>query len=170
VKLKIRDVEFEGTPEELAQAGLETLIGNSSATGPTASAPASGNGHAVSGFSPEIGTFLAMRVPPETRSAVEAIITEVTGWEGVRVAVGSGIPGGRYLRFHRRNASVGAFLYLNPKKAVVRVPGDAADGMTYAYARDVVETNPHQVTVPLEEPGAIDEALALIRRAYEEAR
>jgi len=170
MKLKVREIEVEGTPEELRTAGYASLLLGHFDEPPRPTTPTAEAHGDSARFSSEIERFLDMRVPSNVRDTAEAIIREVLSWASVYAVVGPGIPGGRYLRFHRRGAAVGAFLYLNPKRAILRLPGDAASGMEYAVARAVVETNPHQVGVRLDEPEALEEVLALTRRAYDDAQ
>jgi len=171
MKLKVREIEIEGTPDEIAQAGYaELLAGRAAQNGGSATeaaAPTSDSG--ASEFSPEITQFLDMRVPRSIRPTAEAIIREILSWDSIRTAIGPGIPGGRYIRFHRRGSNVGTFLYLNPNKANFRLQGSAAEGRRYAIAREVQDTNPHQVMIHLDEPDALSEVLELARQAYEEA-
>jgi hypothetical protein len=166
VKLSVHNVIFEGTPEELRESGLQALM--------DALPSQNGDGNEApvvvgSEFAGDIQRFLGQRVPASIRPTAERIIREALSWGDVRAEVGGNTPGGRYLRFKRGGSRNGAFLYLHPKKAWYRLGKDAAEGRTYAYARDVVDTNPHQVVVPLWEPAAVTEALELARLAYEEA-
>jgi hypothetical protein len=41
--------------------------------------------------------------------------------------------------------------------------------MKYAQARNVQSSNPHQVVVPLDDRAALDEVMALVRTAYDQA-
>lgn len=61
------------------------------------------------------------------------------------------------------------FLRMSSRYAHLRHRADAAEGMTYARARDVQSSNPHQVVVPLDDRAALEEALSLLRKAYDDA-
>src|SRR4051812_1959317 len=99
MKLKVREVEVEGTPEELRSAGYTGLVfgGLQDASRETRSVTSGSNGRDpdVDRFSSDIERFLVMRVPDTVRATSEAIIREVSSWDGVRIVVGPGIPGGR---------------------------------------------------------------------------
>ena len=106
--------------------------------------------------------------PGTARDTLESLLTEVQTWDDVYAVRGTG-QGERYMRLYRRHTPAGALAYLHPTKAEFRVPADAASALRHARPRGVQSSNPHQVTLPLDSPEALDEALQLARRAYEGA-
>ena len=122
MKLVRTEVQFEGSPEEWAQAGLDALIG-----GPTAQNGAT-NGHVS--HSDAVQESFKTRVSHEKLPYVEAILEEVTtSSASVETLLGGTARGGgaRYIRIRRAGAAVGSFLYLHPKVAMLRIDGSAAE-------------------------------------------
>ena len=173
MKLIKHITEFEGSPEEYERARLSELFGSRGGA-QDASSNGSEGVDVVSGTTRTLPAhvidFLENRVRGgDARAVVEEFIDTTLGWEGVTVQPAGGQSEGKYVSIYRRGSNVGAIAYVHRRYAHLRLPADAAEGTTYARARDVQSSNPHQVVVPLDDRAALEEALALLRKAYDEA-
>lgn len=110
--------------------------------------------------------------PAQARPLYRALVEEVATWPHVSVA-----PGGaksddrRRINIWRRGSAVGSFCFFIPKRGRMTFrlePEDLSDEH-YAYARDVQARNPHKVRLDLQNEQALEEALGLARKGYEEA-
>lgn len=145
--MKVRVVEVEGTPEELAQLDINKLLSEApSSISPAGAVP-----------SDEVAAFLA----------------EVRSWEGVEVIPGRVNPASgsttSYLRVHRLPRRLGAFVYVYPgqRKVNFRLGRDALEGTRHARARDVKDNNAYQLTITVVSREALAESLHLARLAYQ---
>jgi hypothetical protein len=152
-------ITFEGTPAELEQSGLGPAFSRIGTAEPTPAGDFE--------LSAEVREFLDRRMSPDSRAIAEAYLREVLSWGDVRaVQPRKDLP---YVRLHRRGSALGAFSYVNPRKIDLRLSADHAAGYPHAQPRNVTQDNPHQVIVPLDEDGALGDAVALARLAYEQA-
>lgn len=110
--------------------------------------------------------------PSHARPLYRALVEEVAKWPHVSVA-----PGGaksddrRRINIWRRGSAVGSFCFFMPKRGRMTFrlePEDLSDEH-FAYARDVQAKNPHKVRLDLQNEQALEEALVLARKGYEEA-
>jgi hypothetical protein len=164
MKLLIRSVEYEGTPEELTRAGLRELF----ETHPPEEAQGDPEraSHALPDHVQEWLFTSAER--GEARDTVEAFLSDVLDWDDVQARRGTGV-GERYMRLYRRRTGVGAFAYVHARKIDFRLPASAASHRRFARARDVADRNPYQVRVSDLSSSALEELLELAREAFERA-
>ena len=94
---------------------------------------------------------------------VEEVLKTALAWGDVNVKPAGGNSEGNSLRLYRRGSPFGAFAYVMPAYAQLRLTADAAEGMKYATVRNVQPSTPHQVNVPLNDRSALDEVRALVR-------
>jgi hypothetical protein len=127
-------------------------------------------------FPPEVGGFLTQETPPgPRRELMEEVLSKVLEWGDVEPVRGisekrkNGHT--RYLRLHRPGSHKGAFAYIHGRRSAVsvRLPNTRARGTKFARGRNVVERNPYQLVSPVRTPEHVEEALALMREAYEAA-
>jgi hypothetical protein len=165
VRLTARTIEFDGSPEELEHAQLRSIFERE-----TRERTNEVGDHTLDGRLPDdVREWLVSSVPRgETRKTIEAFLTEALSWEDVEARRGSGV-GERYMRLYRRGTGVGALVYVHARRMDFRLRAAAASGREYARARDVVDRNPHQVTVSRIDASSLEELLSLARAAYEEA-
>ncbi len=168
--MRIRVVEVEGTPQELAESQrlLEVLqVGAHSA-----------------GLS-QLDDDLSSSLPREakalldkrgaggaTRNAMESLLKEIMGWGDVDLRIGqsrtkrAGTTDN--IRMHRRGSSVGAFLYLSVTGGGVkfRLPVDHdLTGKTFAVRRRVKAGVPYGISTRISAQ-ALGEAIQLAHDAY----
>jgi hypothetical protein len=168
VKLKEQITEFEGTPEEFERADLSDLFESRR----TQDGIANGGDvtNTTGAFPAHVTDFLDNGVPSgDARAVVEEVLGTAFAWGGINVKPAGGQSAGNYLRLYRRGSPFGAFMYMFPTYGQLRLTGDAAEGMKHAQARNVQSSNPHQVVVPLDDRAALDEVMALVRTAYDQA-
>ena len=100
---------------------------------------------------------------------VEEVLNTALAWGDVNVKPAGGNSEGNYLRLYRRGSPFGAFAYVMPAYAQLRLTADDVQGMKYATVRNVQPSTPHQVNVPLNDRSALDDVRALVRMAYDRA-
>lgn len=166
---RIRILEIEGEPEELAKLDIEKLLGHGS-TG----RESNGKSESPEGAQPQIPEELRRYVNgnaarPES-ALFQSFLAEVLGWNGVTWRFGadgrSGKP--RYVLVHRVPQHKGAFVYVSPRQR----------RLTFRLLAKEVEASPlsanlrgrvYQVVVALSSEAALDKAIELARMAYERA-
>jgi hypothetical protein len=169
--MKIRVVELEGTPEELAQTPqLQQLVG-----GQAQAQPRSQSG-SQNGLPDEVNQVLANYARGPMRPVYERLLSEVYSWGDVDIVPGEseqredGLTG--YLRLHRYGSPLGAFAYINPrrKSASFRLPSEYADDRDHARRKGSEESrSPYQVSMRFTGEAHLEEAVELARAAYEKA-
>ena len=180
--MKVRIIELEGTPEELAASPYLRSLAGSSVVQPDAGASTSPL--RASPISHLVGVpegLDARGVSGRVREMVEAFLLEVTSWDDVDPPEW-GKPGSDskadYLRLKRATVSKqgrgrppGAFVYLFPARAAVRLRLRVEDveSAEYAKPRGVKKDVAYQAQIPLHHEGMLKEAVSLARKAYEKA-
>jgi hypothetical protein len=178
--MKVR-IELEGSPEELEASPFLQLLASQG----VAVAIEGGGGHEKSSTSttlPGVSEGLDERgIDGRVRELVDGFLIEVLGWEDVEPPEW-GSPGptpkADYIRLRRTPPAQrgpgrppGAFVYVFPARAAVRLRLQASDleDAVYAKARGVRAEDPYQVQIALHHEAMLQEALALARRAYDRA-
>jgi hypothetical protein len=180
--VRLRVVEVEGTPEELARMPeVAALLGKSPAEGDMPRMPR------VSDEEPEgekpgwavpkqIRDFIAIRAGGRTRAhVVQRFVGEVLAWGTTEAEIGtsqaSGDGYGNYLRVYKRGPRYfGAFAYVTPGTAKVtfRLPWKRAGHMAHATKRNVREGTGYEVVVSLTDDAAYADAIELAKLALED--
>lgn len=180
--MRVRVVEVEGTPDELARMPeLSALLGNSAAavdTLSTSNSPEEARDpkELSSAVPKQIRDFIAVRAASRARAqVVERFVGEILGWETTEVVIGtsqvSGDGYGNYLRLYKRGPRYfGAFAYVTPGTAKVafRLSWKRAAHMTHAMKRKVKAGTGYEVVVTLGDDAAYAEATELARLALED--
>jgi hypothetical protein len=170
--MRVKIIEAEGTPEELARIPQLTEALSRSTTNGASGAAGTGLGQ----LDLPVRQLVIDSTPPEGLSRVERFMSEVLSWPAVEVRRGTSSKRAdgmtRYLRFNRRPMRTGSFAYLRPANlgVTLRLPRQAVVDARFARARGVQDRNPHQVVVPLVSEEALEEALRLTQQAYEQAQ
>ena len=171
--MRLRLVEIEGTPEEIARLDIEHLLGHPIA--PPASvvsigAPSSQENEPDRG---QLARILEREAPPGRALALlERFFEAMTARGDVSI-----VPSWRagdpkrvsYLRVHRHPRTRGAFVYVFPGRLRLnfRLGSEASRGLTHAVAREVKADNAYQVSLMLVDEETLEEALRLAELAYE---
>ena len=171
MKLKKQFMEFEGTPEEYKRAGVDGLFERRPAQDGIANGGDNGDvTKTTRAFSAHVTDFLDNAVPSgDARAVVEEVLGTALAWGDVNVKPAGGRSEGKYLKLRRRGSPLGAFMYMFPTYGQLRLTADAANGRKFAHARDVQSSTVHQVVVDLDDRAALDEVMALVRTAYDQA-
>lgn len=179
--MKVRIIELEGTPEELAESPyLRNIATHEVPTEPPSPEEADRGNAGPLAMYPEVVAALERNPRPprgEARALIERFLAEVLAWPDVEARRGksSRTDDGqtRYLRLHRRGSQLGAFAYVYPARMSVRMRLNHADieGRKYAQKRGVrtegEDVNPYQVRLDLRDSDAVAEAIELAKVAYE---
>lgn len=185
--MRIRIIEVEGTPEELAelpevQAAFAPTAGASpAATKLSAAVPADGGESAAHAsdqadlamvLPKQIRDFVRSRAGSRARTeVVQRFVAEVLGWgtteaePGTSTATDDGL--NNYLRLYNKGPRYfGAFCYVTPGSAKVtfRLPASAAKGYQHAAKRGKAG---YEIVVYLTSEAAFDEAVELAKLAYD---
>jgi hypothetical protein len=172
--VRIRVVEIEATPEEVARTPeLSDLLRSIRHAG------AGPDGAVTAQPDPaprDISAFLDQRGPGgAVRRALDAFLQEVLGWGGVEWRVGVSRVNrqdpAKVLRLHRRGSGVGAFVYIDLPNVSLkfRLPRDhPLPAPSHARAREVQPDAPYGIALRLA-PANVSEATELARQAYEGA-
>jgi hypothetical protein len=178
--MKVRIVEVEGSPQELAEMPelAQALTGH-----PTASAldeeEASNGGAGRLAYSPngalpkELRDYIAVRSGSRERAAtVESWVTEVLSWGTTEAQIGTSKTSsdglGNYVRLYAKGPRYfGAFAYVTPGRGKVtfRLSAKAAKGFDHVALRKVQPGTGYEVTVTLDSDEARREALELAQKA-----
>lgn len=172
-RMRLRLVEIEGTPEEIARLDIEHLLGHPIPAPAVALYEGAPSGQANGPDGNQLARILEREAPPGRALALlEQFFEAVTGWGDVSV-----VPSWRagdpkrvsYLRVHRHPRTRGAFVYVFPGRLRLnfRLGSDAARGLTHAVAREVKVDNAYQVSLMLVDDETLGEALRLAELAYE---
>lgn len=178
--MKVRIIELEGTPEELAESPYLRDLASKPITGPEDGPPGMPAEQGPLSDYPEVVDALDQRAPRgEPRRLLERFLAEVLSWGDVEPRRGKSTKTEdaktRYIRLHRRGSAQGAFVYLYPARVSMRLrlQHEEISGAKFAGKRKVDRTgetpNPYQVRLDLRSDDAVEEAIALARKAYEQA-
>lgn len=178
--MKVRIIELEGTPEELAESPyLRNLASHQIPVDPVGTEKGFPEAGPLADYPEVVSALEHSPRPPrgEARELIEGFLEEVLGWPDVEARRGksSRTEDGqtRYLRLHRRGSMLGAFAYVYPARMSVRMRlvHEDIEGHKYAQKRNVrtegADPNPYQVRIDLRDAKAIREATELARLAYE---
>jgi hypothetical protein len=173
--MRIRILEFDVTPEELARTPelrdllqahgpIPTPAGEREKTGPEA-APA---------LPASLAKVLEARGPGgAVLEALHEFLATVVGWPGVESRVGVSRRDkerpANVIRLHRRGSGVGAFVYVELPTGSLkfRLPrSHSLKGLAHARAREVKAGAPYGIALRLA-PATLVDALTLARRAYD---
>jgi hypothetical protein len=169
--VEARVVELRGTPEEIAKVlktvpGLERQGGDVGVT--------NGNGRELPEDLREWMTEWGIR--GTQRKALEVFVQHVLGIEDVRIRITAGREGSDTDTAGRlgfvRNGSKKSFAFIGYRgKMFVRLPSDTdVSELPHATARDTKpKAGTFGVTMYVRTEAAVDEAVRLFMRAYEEA-
>jgi hypothetical protein len=187
MRVRIKFLDFEDvTFQELAEAGIDVKAllgagsgGNGSTRGPQQVAlpeppPApSGKRHWDQPASDEeVAEVLGYIRDGRIRGFVKKFLDEVSSWDDVFLCVS---PASRsvkkYVRVHVMGEVYGAIAYVRPPRGVVNFRlSTKPEYARYAADRGVSAKNPLKLTMTLMSEAALEEALKLVRTAYEAAR
>lgn len=167
--MKLRIIEVEGTPEELAPY-VPDVLGNGRATAVVNGEPRQGTS-----VPSDIAEWLDSRVGNgRARPLYDRLVTDILALgPDVRATLGSSgktaDTRSNYVMFHRTGSGVGAFAYVSPKRGgstwrLRKVPKDAR----FAIERRVKLDSKYRVVCGLRSEEAFQEALWLAQLAYEE--
>lgn len=168
--MRLRLVEIEGTPEEIARLDIEHLLGHPLEPAARIEPAALAAAEARAG---DLDRILRAEAPPgRSLDLLREFFTDVTSWGDVTVAPSwkSGQPGRvSYLRVHRHPRTRGAFVYVFPARLRFNFRLDAAAARDFeqATARQVKADNAYQVSLVITDESSLDEARRLARLAYE---
>ena len=179
--MKVRIIELEGTPEELAESPyLRHIASHEVPIEPPRTEEGDRANRGALAMYPEVVASLERSPRPprgESRALIERFLAEVLGWPDVEARLGksSRTDDGqtRYLRLHRRGSQLGAFAYVYPARMSVRTRLNHLDikGRKYAQKRNVRtdgdNVNPYQVRIDLRDSDAVKEAIELAKLAYD---
>jgi hypothetical protein len=177
--MRVRVVEVEGTPQELAQVPqLMELLGQRVPFSPQAEV---GEGlHAAHGSTPTsalpapVREILDARSPrAPIREAIEAFLREVLQWPDVEARIGTSRMSkdglANMVRLHRRGSGLGAFVYLGVSGANLqfRLPREESlEGYAHARARNVQKDAPYGIAMRLSKQ-SLAEAVRLSKESYD---
>ena len=178
--MKVRIIELEGTPEELAESPYLRDLASKPVGAPGDDLPGGSAERGPLANYPEVLDALDQRAPRgEPRRLLEVFLSEVLSWGDVEPRRGKSTKTDdaktRYIRLHRRGSAQGAFVYLYPARVSMRLRLQHEDitGTKFAGKRKVDRTgeapNPYQVRLDLRSQAAVEEAIALARKAYDQA-
>ncbi len=101
---------------------------------------------------------------------LERFLTEVRSWPEVRAWAGSGENlQWRNVHFSRKGSRFGAFCRMHPRLERLRFRLDGDEVLDLQFAQTLERKDPYRVLVVLRSEGALQEALRLARRAYDDA-
>jgi hypothetical protein len=175
--MRVRVVEVEGSPEELASStellellrggAAEAVAGTQEATKPEAS-------DGTSLLPKELRDFIVVRAGARGRAEiVQQWVADAMAWGGsYELGTSKSSPDGlnNYLMLYAAGPRhFGAFAYVHPSQARVtlRLLRTDADGFQHATFRNVKKGTGYEVMVPLTSDEACQEALQLARKALE---
>jgi len=175
--MRIRVLDLDVTPEELARAPEVRQLLAAHLPGPAAGngADAPGGGDAAS-LPPAVANVLELKGPGgAVLHTLESFLASLLRWPGVDARVGisrlNRDDPANIVRLHRRGSAGGAFVYVELPAAGLkfRLPRThSLEGLVHARARDVKPGAPYGITLRLR-PATLAEALTLARQAYEHA-
>ena len=192
MKVRIKFLDFEDvTFQELQDAGIDVKAllgagsgGNGSADGPQqaallepAATPAPAKKHwDTPATDDEISEVLAHIHEPRVRDLADRFLAKVRSWEHVFPCV-SPARGSvkKYIRLHVLGPVYGAIAYVRPPRAVINlrlpaVPAFARLAEMRGGTKGISAKNPLKVQIMLTSEAALEEALKLVRIAYDAAR
>jgi hypothetical protein len=177
--MRVRVVEVEGTPQELAQIPqLMELLSQRAPFGQQAEPGEGAQGvrrpMPPSILPPPVQEVLDARSPRgPLRETIETFLREVLQWPDVETRIGTSRMSkdglANMIRLHRRGSGLGAFVYLGVTGANLqfRLRRDKSlEGYTHARARNVQQDAPYGIAMRLSKQ-SLPEAIRLSREAYD---
>ena len=170
--MKIRVIEVEATPEEVTGSPeIAALLRHQGGPEAPRLAPA-GTARYIPA---EVDALLRDRAgaayPLYRRIIEEAMaLGDVDPRPGQSDRTEDGLTG--YVRLHRLGSGLGAFVYVHPRQKMLRFRLEAiqANGSQFARGRPTQNSHdPYRVIMRFTSENQVDEALRLMRQAYDEA-
>jgi hypothetical protein len=175
--MRIRIIELDATPEEVARSPEMQHLLRQRPFAPPASADGTEGGDAgpATALPAPVAELLVARGPGGVvLEKLNEFLGRIITWEGVDARVGvsrlNRLPA-NVIRLHRRGSGVGAFVYIELPAVSLkfRLPRNhSLEGFSHARAREVKPGVPYGIAMRLTAT-SLSEALKLARHAYEHA-